>query len=286
MTIDEIRKRLGAVLSHHAEVELAVLFGSRARNAARSRSDVDLAVVGGSIDALGLAAELSDAAGAPVDIVNISMDPPIVLLLAVLRDGIKIHEGRPGVFGRFLSHSLMDLETDLPSFRHMQRAFVDRVAKRGILGEGLGVMHLQLIARKLADLDARVTRVRAHRRVSAEALAAASDAIDLVAFNLMLAVQAACDLASLLIADEGWTTPATVAGCFDQLAQHKVIMPATAAALRRAVAYRNLVAHGYAGVEVAATHAASTAGVDDLDRFARELGAWLTSRPGWKDGAT
>lgn len=66
MRIDEIKEAVGAVLSHHAEVELAVLFGSRARNAARSGSDVDLAVVGGPIDALGLSAGLSDAAGAPV----------------------------------------------------------------------------------------------------------------------------------------------------------------------------------------------------------------------------
>jgi uncharacterized protein YutE (UPF0331/DUF86 family) len=106
------------------------------------------------------------------------------------------------------------------------------------------------------------------------------DALDLVAFNLMLAVQAACDLAAHLIADEGWTAPPTVAECFHELAIRQVITTATAAAMRRAVGFRNIVAHGYAGIDVAATHAASMVGLGDLDRFAREVATWLTSRPG------
>lgn len=134
----------------------------------------------------------------------------------------------------------------------------------------------QIVQRKLAELDARVARVRAHRRVSPEALASDRDALDLVAFNLMLAVQAACDLASHLIADEGWTAPSTIADCFDQLAEHQVVTAATATALKRAVAYRNIIAHGYAELEVAAMHAASTVGLADLDQFARQTASWLT----------
>jgi len=76
-----------------------------------------------------------------------------------------------------------------------------------------------------------------------------------------------------------------VSDCFDRLAQHHVITVATAAALRRGVGYRNRVAHGYVGANVAATHAASTVGLDDLDQVAREVVAWLTSLPTWKDDA-
>ena len=142
------------------------------------------------------------------------------------------------------------------------------------------MVQLEIMQRKLAELDARVARVRAHRRPSAAELASDRDALDLVAFNLMLAVQAACDLATHLIADEGWTAPATAAESFLRLAEHQVIPAKTAAALRRAVGFRNVVAHGYAGIDVAAAHAASTAGVDDLDGFAREVATWLLSRPG------
>jgi uncharacterized protein YutE (UPF0331/DUF86 family) len=142
------------------------------------------------------------------------------------------------------------------------------------------VVRLEIVQRKLAELDDRVARVRAHRRASRDELASDRDALDLVAFNLMLAVQAACDLAAHLIADEGWTAPASVAECFHQLAEHQVISAATAAALRRAVGFRNIVAQGYAGIDIAATHAASTVGLDDLDRFAREVATWLARRPG------
>ncbi len=142
------------------------------------------------------------------------------------------------------------------------------------------MVQLEIMQRKLAELDARVARVRAHRRPSAAELASDRDALDLVAFNLMLAVQAACDLATHLIADEGWTAPGTAAESFLRLAEHQVITAKTAAALRRAVGFRNVVAHGYAGIDLAAAHAASTGGVDDLDGFAREVAAWLLSRPG------
>jgi hypothetical protein len=75
------------------------------------------------------------AIGLSVDVADLSVDPPLVLLLAVLHDGVKIHDGRPGAYGRFLAHSLTELETDLPAFRTMQRAFVQRVAERGLSGE-------------------------------------------------------------------------------------------------------------------------------------------------------
>jgi uncharacterized protein YutE (UPF0331/DUF86 family) len=71
----------------------------------------------------------------------------------------------------------------------------------------------------------------------------------------------------------------TAAESFQRLAEHQVITTKTASALRRAVGFRNIVAHGYAGIDVAATYAASTVGLDDLDRFAREVAAWLVNRP-------
>jgi predicted nucleotidyltransferase len=134
MELDLLRSRLAGALAAHPEIELALLFGSRARDRATPGSDVDVAVIGRSSDTIGLAIELSDATGLQVDVVDLSDDPPFALLLAVLHDGIKIHEGRSGAYGRFLSHTLMMLETDLPAYRAMQRAFVQRVAKRGLSG--------------------------------------------------------------------------------------------------------------------------------------------------------
>ena len=46
-----------------------------------------------------------------------------------------------------------------------------------------------------------------------------------------------------------------------------------------AVGLRNVVAHGYAGIDPASVHAAATAGVADLNAFATEVAAWMTGRP-------
>ncbi|HET7506060.1 MAG TPA: nucleotidyltransferase domain-containing protein [Kofleriaceae bacterium] len=134
MDLDRLCSRLAAALEAQGAVDLALLFGSQARGVAGPSSDVDVAVVGRGIDPIGLAVALTDVIGLQVDVVDLSDDPPFALLLAVLADGRKIYERRPGAYGRFLSHSLMVLETDLPAYRAMQRAFVERVAARGLSG--------------------------------------------------------------------------------------------------------------------------------------------------------
>jgi uncharacterized protein YutE (UPF0331/DUF86 family) len=60
------------------------------------------------------------------------------------------------------------------------------------------------VAAKVSELSDRVSRVKQHCPASPADLAANRDALDLVSFNLMLAVQACADVASHMIADEGW----------------------------------------------------------------------------------
>ncbi len=71
-----------------------------------------------------------------------------------------------------------------------------------------------LLALKLAELEDRVERVRTHTPESVEALKADRDALDLVAFNLMLSVQACTDIAAHFIADAGWPTARNLADAF------------------------------------------------------------------------
>lgn len=76
MDVDQLRSRLVPVLARHPEVDLALLFGSQARGTAGPASDVDIGVVGRAVDTLGLAIELTDAAGIQADVVDLSHDPP------------------------------------------------------------------------------------------------------------------------------------------------------------------------------------------------------------------
>ena len=135
-----------------------------------------------------------------------------------------------------------------------------------------------LVAAKLAELGRRIERVRAHAPEAEAALAADADALDLVSFNLLLCVQAALDVGSHIIADERWTPAATLGETFDRLHEHGVLTAEAAGAMRRAAGLRNVVAHGYAAVDVTAVFDAATRGLADLDRFASEVAAWAKAR--------
>ena len=131
-----------------------------------------------------------------------------------------------------------------------------------------------LVASKLSELADHLARVRARRTATVEDLGHDRDALDLVAFNLMLAVQACADIASHLIADEGWAAAASLGDAFERLRDQGVISAPTSQALGRAVGFRNVVAHGYARVRPEMVHAAATTGVADLEAFAREVARW------------
>src|SRR4051812_22503407 len=102
------------------------------------------------------------------------------------------------------------------------------------------MVNRDLLAAKLAELADRIWRVRRHCPHTAGELALNRDALDLVAFNLMLSVQSASDIASHLIADCGWPVATTMAEAFDRLAANGVLSQPVAKALGRAVGLRNI----------------------------------------------
>jgi uncharacterized protein YutE (UPF0331/DUF86 family) len=135
-----------------------------------------------------------------------------------------------------------------------------------------------LLSVKLAELADRIARASRRCPATVDELRADRDALDLVSFNLMLAVQACSDIASHIIADEGWPAAQSLAASFNRLRDEGVISSTTAAALSRAVGLRNVVAHGYGGINPAMVHAAATAGVRDLETFAQEVARWAASQ--------
>jgi predicted nucleotidyltransferase len=108
--------RIRVVLQHHAELELAILFGSLARDAARPHSDVDLAVSAGSplsADArIALIDEIASATGRPVDLVDLTQagEP---LLGQILTTGVRLM-GSDETHARFLTRHLIEQADFLP----------------------------------------------------------------------------------------------------------------------------------------------------------------------------
>jgi uncharacterized protein YutE (UPF0331/DUF86 family) len=141
------------------------------------------------------------------------------------------------------------------------------------------MVNRSLLSSKLVELSDRVARIREHRSANAEELKANRDAFEVVAFNLMLAVQSCCDIASHLIADEHWPAAKNLAEGFSRLEERGVVDAPLAESLRKAVGLRNVVAHGYAGIDAEAVHAAASRGLADLERFAQVVASWAAGQP-------
>lgn len=120
-----------SVLQPHAELELAILFGSLARDAARPHSDVDLAVSAGSpltAEArIALVDEIASATGRPVDLVDLTQagEP---LLGQILTTGVRLM-GSDETHARFLTRHLIEQADFLPYrdriLAERRRAWID-----------------------------------------------------------------------------------------------------------------------------------------------------------------
>jgi predicted nucleotidyltransferase len=118
---------LSGALAGRERLQLALLFGSLARGEGGPDSDADVAVLGSDLDLLGLAADLSAAAGRQVDVVDVA-DAGYPLLRALLRDAIVLHEGRPGAAAAWRTRSILETETDRPWFERMRNAYLEHLA--------------------------------------------------------------------------------------------------------------------------------------------------------------
>ncbi len=89
----ELSHLLQRVLAHHPYLRMAVLFGSLANDHANADSDIDLAVSAGRVlnteQKMILIAELAEATGRPVDLIDLNVvgEP---LLGQILRHGRRI----------------------------------------------------------------------------------------------------------------------------------------------------------------------------------------------------
>jgi predicted nucleotidyltransferase len=121
---------LGRHLASRGGVQLALLFGSRARGTAAASSDVDLAVDAPGIALEQLSGDLSASLRVTVDVLALQ-GTTIPMLEALVREGIVVFEARSGLAARWRSRALIELETDLPWYRRMRDAWLGRVAERG-----------------------------------------------------------------------------------------------------------------------------------------------------------
>ncbi len=88
---------------------------------------------------------------------------------------------------------------------------------------------------------------------------------------LQVAVEACVDVATHVVASEGWTPPTSGRAAFLTLAAHGLLDPALAARLGAAVGLRNLLVHDYAEVDLARIAHVVAHDLDDLRAFAAAI---------------
>ena len=118
---------LRRVLEREPDLCLAVVYGSAARGTTHSGSDLDIGVSGVPSSRLGaLESVLSKAAGRTVDLVDLSIAPPL-LRFEIAREGRVIVEPVAHAWSDFRARAMVDWWDWAPTARLFHRAAADRL---------------------------------------------------------------------------------------------------------------------------------------------------------------
>jgi uncharacterized protein YutE (UPF0331/DUF86 family) len=115
------------------------------------------------------------------------------------------------------------------------------------------------------------------RPAASDAAKLAADAVLRAAVErwLQVAIEACVDMASHVVADEGWTPPSTGREALLLLASHGRLPLDLAQRLGAAVGLRNILVHDYVTVDLAQLAATVRDDLGDLRTFAGIAGEWL-----------
>ncbi len=126
-----LKDSLRRCLEKHPAIELAVLFGSRARGSGSSSSDVDIGLSlvndGDSRTARRqIEAELGQAARRDVDVIVMDEAPPL-LRFEIARDGQLLIERRPYAWADFKARAMIDWWDWEPVARRVNRYIIQEL---------------------------------------------------------------------------------------------------------------------------------------------------------------
>lgn len=129
----------------------------------------------------------------------------------------------------------------------------------------------ETLAERAAAIERHLDRVAARLPASPDELRRGTDAADAVVLNLWQALQLTIDLAIAACLHFKLTAPGTYADAFRQLGDTGLLDHELADRLARAAGFRNLVVHGYQGLDLARVHAIARTGPADLRAFLATL---------------
>ena len=129
------------------------------------------------------------------------------------------------------------------------------------------MVRVDLIRLKVARIQDTREALLAAVPSDATALIGNRDQMDLVAFRVYLVLQESVDLASHIIADQGWGPAASLRDHFTVLCSRGVLDPILAGQLAAGIKIRNLIGHAYVAIDPEKLHAAALAVADLMPAF-------------------
>lgn len=120
--------------------------------------------------------------------------------------------------------------------------------RSGCSSKGSVVLDRDVVLAKIAVIDrclSRIEEARGGRRPELRPV----DIEDIIAVNLMRAVQAAIDLATHVVAAEGYGTPGNTREAFTLLEHQGILSSDLSSHLQRMVGFRNIAIHNYQKVD-------------------------------------
>ena len=131
-----------------------------------------------------------------------------------------------------------------------------------------------IVRRHLLALDAAVQRLRRYAGRPLAALVGDPDSLWAIERGLQLCAQNALDIAIHVTASTGHDVP-DYASAVDGLGELGVLPHAFVRRFRGIAGFRNVVVHGYLGVEPERVHELLNSGLDDFVAFAQHVESYL-----------
>ncbi len=132
-------------------------------------------------------------------------------------------------------------------------------------------MDTDLIRIKQDSIARCIGRIRTKSDLSYEALLDDYDAQDVITLNLERAIQQACDIALIILAEGNEPVPESMRGAFEALRRLDVLTPETANRMMKAVGFRNTAVHAYQQIDWAIVYSIINERLPDFSAFVREI---------------
>ena len=136
-------------------------------------------------------------------------------------------------------------------------------------------MDIEIIRGKQDSIARCIARIETKSDLSYEGLLEDYDAQDVITLNLERAVQQACDIAAMILADTNEPVADTMRAAFATLARIQALSENTAEHMMKAVGFRNIAVHVYQEIDWAIVYSIVHERLNDFRHFVREIDQYL-----------